>query len=82
MSERTETKQVGDPEVLKALSLVSQRQLARQIGVTPPYLSMVFAGRRVPRMPVLQKLARALGVSIEQFYRHIQIVAKARSQVA
>lgn len=59
--------------MLKALAGHTQSELARTTGLTGPYLSMVLAGKRMPRMESMMKLARALGVSVELFYRHLVI---------
>ena len=73
MEQKTQTKQVGDPKVLKALTGNTQAELARKTGLTESYLSMVLAGKRMPRMESMIKLARALGVTVELFYRHLTL---------
>ena len=81
MVTETKTKVVGDPEVVKALTLSSQAELARRIGVTAPYMSMVLAGRRMPRTPVLMKLARVLGVGVESLYRHLILLKQRKCAI-
>ena len=44
---------------------ISLRELARQIEVSPPFLSDIELGRRYPSEPVLQKIATCLKVPIE-----------------
>lgn len=71
MAQKTQTKQVGDSHVLKALTGVSQAELARRTGLTEPYLSMVLHGKRMPRVESMMRLSRALGVTVEMLYRHL-----------
>src|SRR5262245_66159836 len=52
----------------RLLSRLSLRQLAEQAGVSNPYLSQIERGLRKPSAEVLQQIARALGVAIEQLY--------------
>ncbi len=59
--------------MVKALAGHTQVELARKTGLTESYLSMVLAGKRMPRMESMMRLARALGVSVESFYRHLML---------
>lgn len=46
---------------------LTQAALARKIGVTAPYISMLESGARAaPSLPMLKKLARALGVPVTE----------------
>lgn len=47
---------------------VSLRELARNAGVSNPYLSQVERGLRRPSAEILQQIARALQVSAETLY--------------
>ena len=44
---------------------ISLRELARRIGITPPFLSDIELGRRNPSEEVLAKMAQELNVPIE-----------------
>jgi transcriptional regulator with XRE-family HTH domain len=48
---------------------LSQEELADRAGVHQTYLSGVERGRRNPTMTVLQKIAQALGLDIEDLVR-------------
>lgn len=53
---------------LKALRVKkgwSQSRLARESGVSQTYISELEAGKSAPTVPVVQKLARALGVPVQ-----------------
>jgi transcriptional regulator with XRE-family HTH domain len=46
---------------------LTQASLAKKAGVTEAYVSMIEAGaRKNPSLPVLKKLARALGVPVTE----------------
>jgi transcriptional regulator with XRE-family HTH domain len=47
---------------------LSLRQLAKQTGISNPYLSQIERGLRKPSAEVLQQLAKALRVSAETLY--------------
>ena len=42
--------------------------IARQIGVTPNYLSTIFSGKRKPGIKVLEELCAVLDCSINEFF--------------
>lgn len=44
----------------------SLSEIARGCGITPGYLSRVWAGKRVPSLDVTRRIARYLGVPIEK----------------
>lgn len=44
----------------------TQRQLARKVGVTPPYISQIEAGRTVPTVDKSKAIATALSPFISQ----------------
>lgn len=54
------------PEILKWTSArgISQRKLARLAGVTPGYISYIVSGSKEPSLPVLQRIAAALGCEV------------------
>jgi transcriptional regulator with XRE-family HTH domain len=47
---------------------ISLRQLARQAGVSNPYLSQIERGLRKPSAEILQQIAKALRISAEAMY--------------
>ena len=47
---------------------LSLRRLSEASGISNPYLSQIERGLRKPSAEVLQQIARALGVPIEQLY--------------
>ena len=49
-------------------SQISLRQLARQAGVSNPYLSQIERGLRKPSAEILQQIAKALRISAEALY--------------
>ena len=44
---------------------LSLRELAKKVGISPPFLSDIELGRRFPSEEILLKLAAALEVSLE-----------------
>ena len=51
-------------------SQISLRQLAKQAGISNPYLSQIERGLRKPSAEILQQLAKALRISAETLYVH------------
>src|SRR6266576_6952954 len=49
---------------------LSIRELAKRIGVTPPFLSDIELGRRFPSEEILGKLAAALNVPVEDLEKY------------
>jgi transcriptional regulator with XRE-family HTH domain len=47
---------------------ISVRQLAKQAGVSNPYLSQIERGLRRPSAEILQQIAKALRISAEALY--------------
>ena len=56
-------KRVGE-RVLRSRGSLSQRQLARSVGVTAAYISRIEHGERLPTLQLLEKIADALGVDL------------------
>ena len=54
---------------LRQLSGLSQRQLARQVGVSHTQLQRLEAGKLLPSAPQVQRLASALGVRADVLAR-------------
>lgn len=56
--------------VLKVLARTpgkSQNDLAREIGITPAYFSMILSGDRRPSLPIAIKLEQFTGIPAEEF---------------
>jgi transcriptional regulator with XRE-family HTH domain len=49
---------------------LSLRELAKRIGISPPFISDIELGRRFPSEDILKKLARALNVSLEDLKQY------------
>ena len=49
---------------------LSLRELAKRIGISPPFISDIELGRRFPSEEILKKLARALNVSLEDLKQY------------
>lgn len=52
----------------RRMAQISLRQLARQAGVSNPYLSQIERGLRKPSAEILQQIAKALRISAEALY--------------
>jgi len=53
--------------VLRAARNLSQKELAARMGVTPTVISLAETGARKPSREVVERAARALGVSLPLF---------------
>lgn len=52
---------------LRARRGLTQEQVARQVGVSKAYITMLESGaRKNPSLPILKKLAKALGVPVTE----------------
>jgi transcriptional regulator with XRE-family HTH domain len=52
---------------------LSQEELAHRADIHQTYLSGVESGKRNPSVGVLERLARGLGVDIEEFFRRPRV---------
>jgi transcriptional regulator with XRE-family HTH domain len=55
-------------KVVRTASGLRQRELARKIGVTANYMSLVEGGKREPSIALLNRLAKGLGIPIGIFF--------------
>lgn len=55
-------------KAIRELRDLSLRQMALQVGVSHSYLSQIEAGRKIPKLAVASRMARALGVPLASFY--------------
>jgi len=60
---------------------MSQRELARQVGVNQSYLSFVLRGRRMPSRRLLEGTAKTLGLPIDHFreYREAVVIERLKA---
>jgi transcriptional regulator with XRE-family HTH domain len=49
---------------------LSSRELAKKVGISPPFLSDIELGRRFPSEEILAKLANALNVKVEELKQY------------
>ena len=54
---------------LREAADISLRELSKEAGISPPFLSDVELGRRYPSDDILAKLAKALKVSVDELKR-------------
>lgn len=43
--------------------------LAQAVGITPAHVSMILNGKRTPSLPVAVKIAKHLGMTVDEFAR-------------
>jgi transcriptional regulator with XRE-family HTH domain len=69
--------------VLRRRKLLTQRQLAERAQVAPSTIYVLEAGRRTrPRFDVLQKIAGALGVEVEEVDEFRRVIEGQREAAA
>lgn len=61
---------------------MSLREVARQLGVSPSFVSQIENGKSQPSVATLYSLAQLLGTSIDSLFRHGEAAAPAASGVA
>lgn len=47
---------------------IKQKELAKKLGVTPNYLSLVECGKKQPSLPFMERLSKTLGAPINLFF--------------
>ncbi len=52
--------------VTKALKTLNYSEIARKSGTTAGFISMLFRGHRRPKMETARKVAKAIGVSLDE----------------
>lgn len=57
---------------LRSLKRMSQEDLALEANVNKNYLSDLERGTRNPTLKVMEKIANALGISLEELFRGIE----------
>lgn len=50
-------------------------ELAREIGVNRSHVSLILNGKRLPSLPVAGKLAKAMGVSLDELHDRLVTAA-------
>ena len=66
--------------IRRAMGLMSQADLARRCGVSPPTVTNWLAGKRTPSYVRLQAIADACGVSMERLVKAAVVTGKAVSR--
>lgn len=62
-------------KVLRAKHNVTQKDLARKLGVSPSTLSMIESGENTPSLELAYKIASIFGKSIEDiFFNEIKVI--------
>lgn len=51
---------------------INQKQLASRVGITPSALSRIVSGDRNPKLETLEKIAKAIGVSVGECLRMLR----------
>ncbi len=57
------TRFAGTVRRMRAKKKLSQKALAKRVGISVSYVSMLERGQRSPPLETIEKMARALGVS-------------------
>lgn len=68
-------------KVVRTASGIRQRALAKKIGITANYLSLVEGDKREPSISFLNRLAKSLGVPVGIFFLWQEIDSKPRSEM-
>lgn len=62
----------NDPRhVAEAIEKANQTAIAKNVGVSRNFVCMVFGQKKVPSLPVAQKMSRELGVTLDAFSRFV-----------
>lgn len=49
--------------------MATQKELAKQIGISESHMSLILAGRRLPSLRVAKKMAAVLGTTVDQLFK-------------
>lgn len=58
--------------VERKIEQANRTQLARKVGVTRSHVSLILSGKNVPSLSVAAGLAKEIGVSLDDFWGHLQ----------
>ena len=58
-------------KVASALKGTNYSEIARRSGTTPGFVSLLFRGQRRAKVETLSKMAKALGVTLDDLHSHI-----------
>jgi transcriptional regulator with XRE-family HTH domain len=53
-----------------------QREVARELGISPSHMCLILKRARMPSFPVAKKLAARLGVTMEELYGEVVVEAE------
>lgn len=60
--------------MVKRLDATTYSKIAAGAGVDLSYVSHIMAGNRMPSIPVARRIAKHLGVSLDQFVGHLDTI--------
>ena len=63
-----------------ALKITNYSEIARKSGTTPGFISMLFRGHRRPKMETARKVAKAMGVSLDELDGHLSKLAEPKNK--
>jgi transcriptional regulator with XRE-family HTH domain len=55
--------------VQSKVDAANRTHVAREVGVTREHVSQILSGKKEPSFPVAAKLAKGLGITLDEFYR-------------
>ena len=55
--------------VQEKVTKANRTHVAREVGVTREHVSQILSGKKEPSFPVAAKLARELGITMDELYR-------------
>lgn len=65
--------------VARVLTTLSYSEIARRSGTTVAFVSRLFRGQRQAKMETLGKIAKALGVTLDDIYTYLGKVPKVQT---
>ena len=63
-------------KVLRVTKNISQKDLAKKLGITPNYLSMIENAAKKPSLTLIEKLAQVLEVPLATFFGELTLSVK------
>jgi transcriptional regulator with XRE-family HTH domain len=67
--------------VTQVLKTLNYSEIARKSGTTPGFISMLFRGQRRAKVETLSRIAKVLGVTLDDLHSHLlsRIVSKGKN---
>jgi transcriptional regulator with XRE-family HTH domain len=63
--------------VQSKVAAVNRTHVAREVGLTRNYVSLVLSGKKEPSFPVAKKLAEEIGITLDELFQCWSSVRKA-----